>query len=655
MGTGDRTITATYRPINPHTLTVHQPSGDVVYTQAEFTTVRITADTAPTGKIFTNWSLSGVGIVSPSTLATTTYTFGNGDGELTPNYVNVWTISVIDGTINGSTSMSLRQGESYTLRCRSLATYEQFNGWTKTGPGVISNTAATSTYFTVGEGDATITANISQYPDKRLTVYSQDPDTEEISLVWSQTYTYGSRVDRIEAPTAPNQTTFLTWIGGEQDVAILKPSALASTVYIDSLTRDTTITATYFYPESSEYYTLTVYNGYPQNQSVLAGTQVGIRANTPDQGYEFYKWYGDTAYLVDSSSEGLRNPENSIIMPRQAITLYAKYTAEGELPLFRVSVGNGTASGSYETGEGTEEDPTVVHNEEGVYIDVPEGTQVTLTADPDLVGWVFDYWDGNFEAAGVSDIVVTNNPTVFTMVENDLNIIMIRRELDKYTVYTTNANGPGTVYPGRYNIAGNKRNTDDIHYTFVRWECVDADDNDCISAIENAMSLETYITLTDKDLWIEAVYTAYYKLTVVNGQDTGSQYYYEGETVNSITADTPMPGSNLIFDHWEDPNGICVNIYDPTPTIIMRDTISTITAVYSSTDQKGNSIVLAGSDLHAGRIYRTTTTLINGIYAVGTIVFDRDGCIGIIVQPDPDNNDDTDDYRTEKFFYGGNF
>lgn len=644
MGNSDRTITATYRSINQHTLTVKQLSGDVTYTQSEFSRVQIVADTAPSGKRFVRWNLSGSGSVSDTYASTTNFTFGNGDATLTPVYVNRWTVSVTDGKIAGYSAAIVDEGGRYELKCRSLAAYERFDGWTKTGPGTISNAAATNTYFTVGNGDATLVANISQYPDKTLNIYFQDPDTEEVSLVSSTSYRYGTKITGIEAPIAPDKTTFLTWIGGDQDINMLSPSALASTVNINSLTRDTSITATYFYPEAPEYYTLTVYNGYPQEQTVPTGSQIQIRANEPDQGYEFYKWYGDTQYIVNQ--QGLTDPENSIIMPKKSITLYAKYKLIGELPLFRVSVSNGIASADYPSSE----NPT-----SGVYIDVPAETEVTLTADADLVGWVFDYWDGNFEAAGVDDITTTDNPATFTMVESDLNITMIRRELDKYTVYPTNATGPGTVYPGTYPIIGNRVDTEDVHYVFTTWECKDADDNDCISAISNPSSLSTNITVTDKDLWATAKYTANYKLTVVNGQDIGDHYYYEGETVNSITADTPAPGSELIFDHWDDPIGVCANIYDPTPTVIMKDSIATITAVYTSTDQRGNSIISAGNDLHTNRIYRSTSTAINGLYAVGAIAIDRDGCIGVITEVDPDHNDNTDDFRTEKLFYGGNF
>ena len=645
MGSSDRNIVATYRSIDTHTLTVKQLSGDVTYEQSEFTTVTLTAEDAPEGQRFVRWSKSGEGSISSAYSKTTTFTFGNGDATLTPVYVNVWTVTVVGGTINGSSSVTLDEGSSYTLKTRNLAIYERFDGWTQNGPGAISNTASTSTRFTVGAGDTTITANITQYPDKTLSIYWRHPDTNVDTLVSQTTYTYGTKITGIEAQVAPNKSTFLTWLG---DVNLLSPSALASTVTINNLTADTTIIATYYYPKSPEYYTLTVYDGYPESGEYATGSQVGINAKIPQEGWEFYKWYGDTQYLVNPD---LTLEENSVIMPKQAITLYAKFNVIGELPLFRVSVTEGTASGSYEDSDG------VVHEESGVYIDVPAGTQVTLTANPDTTGFTFDYWKGNFEQAGVTDIVKTNNPTVFTMVENDLNIVMIRRKLPTFSVYGTNATSLSEVYAGTYPITGTLRDTEDYHYVFEHWTCVDADGNDCISAIKDPTKtgIVTEITLTDRDLWIEAVYTTNYRLTVIEGQDDGDGYYCENETVKSVYANTPTPESRLQFDHWEDPMGIIKNIYDPTPTIVMKNTVAVITAVFTSIDARGNSIAITGADIHDAEITRRDSYLINGIYNVGTIVFDKDGCIGVITQVDPDENDNTDDYLVEKLFYGGNF
>ena len=651
MGANDRTITANYRSINTHTLTVKQLSGDVTYEQSEFSTVSVTAEDAPSGKRFVRWSKSGSGSISNTYSKTTTFTFGNGDTTLTPIYVNVWTVTVVGGTINGSSSATLDEGSAYTLKTRSLAVYERFDGWTQSGPGTIRNTASTSTTFTVGAGNTTITANVTKYPDKTLTIYWRHPDTNVDTLQFQKTYTYGTKITGIEAQVAPNKSTFLTWIG---DVNLLSPSALASTITINSLTADTTIIATYFYPESPEYYTLTVYDGYPESRECAAGSQVEIRARQPNEGWEFYKWYGDIQYLVNPD---VSLSENSVIMPSKAITLYAKFKVIGELPLYRVSVTEGIAKGTYITGkepEEGEEDTRVTHDEEGVFIDVPPGTEITLIADPDTVGYTFDYWDGNFEQAEITDIVKTNNPTVFTMTEHDVNVQMRRRELEKYTVYTTNATGPGKNYVGTYSIAGTLVDTDDYHYTFEHWTCIDVDGNDCISAIKEPNEEVTEITITDRDLWIEAVYTTNYRLTVIKGQDTGDGYYCENETVTSVYADAPAPDSRTQFDHWDDPMGIIKNIYDPTPTIIMKNTIATITAVYTSIDAAGNSVIMTGADIHDELITRSDSYLINGVYSVGALVFDKDGCLGVLTKVDPDNSDDTDDFEVEKLFYGGN-
>ena len=650
MGTANRTITAVYRPINPHTVTVHQLSGDVTYTETEFTKITITAENAPNGQVFDGWRMSGSGTINSYSAQSISYTFGNGDGELTPKYVNIWTITVINGTIDGSSSKVLKQGYEYNLRTRSLAVYEKFNGWAKSGAGTITHTASTYTYFTVGEGDATITANIEQYPDKTLTIYFEDPDTQTRSLVSSQTYQYGSRITNIIAPVAPDQTTFSSWVsasGNEQDLAILSPNALASTVNINSLTRDTSIVATYFYPEAPEYYTLTINGGTPNGGTYAAGSQVPINANQPAQGWEFFKWMGDTFFLVDNSPEGLANPSNAVIMPLQSVSLTAKFKLVGEQALFRVNVVDGRASAVYEDSQ------QQTHEVSDVYIDIPAGVTVTLTANPNPVGRVFDYWSGNFSSVGIDDIIVTNNPTTFTMVEADVNAYVNRRELDTYTVHTTNATGPGTTYEGTYPIMGNLVNTENIHYTFTHWTCVDVEDNNYISAIANPSSEETEITITDRDLWVKAWYTENYKLTVVSGQDSGDGYYYEGETVSTVTANAPEP--RMQFDHWDDPVGIITNIYDPTPEITMKNSIATITAIYVSLENSENSIAITGTDLHRNIIYRSTTSPISGIFTVGTLIFDRDGCIGMIDTIDPDHNDNTDDYETQKLFYGGNF
>lgn len=638
----DTTIRATYRPIEYSTLTVITPYGTETYRQAEGTSITITAEPI-SGKRFTRWTKEGGGDVNTLDKATIIYYFHRSDATLTANYVNLWTVRVTDGLINGKSEGLFDEGATYNIAAREMEPYEGFVGWTQSGEGVIRNTAAPSTAFTVGHGDADLTAHIEQFPDKRLTVCFQDPATGDIRVVSNKMYRYGSRI-LVEAEIAPDKTTFLSWLG---DVEMIQPSALASTIEIPSLTADTNIVATYFYPESPEYYTLSIYDGYPESGTYQAGSRIQINAKQPSENWEFHQWEGDTAYLVNPDR---RQPSNLIIMPKKSITLKAKFKIIGEDPLYRISVTGGTASTLEVDGEGN-----IYETSPSVYLDLPAKTEVKLTGEPDVVGWVFDRWDGNFEEAGVTDIIKTNNPTWFTMPEHDVEAIMVRRELMKYTVYTTNATGPGEAYIGTYPIVGNLKDNEDIKYTFLHWTCKDANGADCIGAIKNPNAVETEIVLRDRDLWIEAVYTAHYRLTVVEGQDSGDGYYREGESVTTIVANTPEPDSGLVFDHWDDPVGVTVNKYDPTPKIVMKDSPAKITAVFISKDAEGNSVIMTGEEIDDGLITRSDSYLINGAYAVGAITFDREGCIGIVTEVDPDKTDDTDDYSVEKLFYGGNF
>lgn len=595
----------------------------------------------------------GEGKISSNYSKTITFTFGNGDAVLTPKYVYVWTVKVVNGIIGWGgydTQKQMDEGDYQLITVRTLKPHERFDGWTQEGPGTIENPAATETHFYAGHGDAVITANISEYPDKRLTISWRDPETNVDTVVSSELYKYGSKIENIEAPVAPNETTFSSWLG---DVDLLSPSALASTVTINSLTADTHIIATYYYPKAPEKYTLSVYNGSGSN-TYEVGTQIPIEANEPNQGWEFFEWYGDTQYLVNPD---LTLSKNAVIMPAKSITLYAKFKVIGELPLYEIKVVNGIAQGSYVTGEEPEEgeeDTRVTHNESGPEIYLPPGTTVTLIADADTVGHKFDHWEGNFEEAGVNDIVKTTPTTIFTMVKHDLQITMVRVERETYNVYTTNAIGPGSgVYARTYDISAILRDTEEYKDDFIGWTCVDADGNNCIDAIADPTSPNTTITVTDRSLWIEAKRTTNYRLIVVKGQDSGDGYYYEGEVVSTVYADTPTEESRTQFDHWEDPMGVVTNIYDKTPTIIMKNTVATITAVFTSLDATGNSVVMTSGDIQDKLITRQDSYLINGIYSVGTLVFDKDGRIGAITLVDPDNSDDSSDYQVDVLFYGG--
>lgn len=332
MGYGDRTIRAVYHELQWVTVTVIDQDKTYTVSIKEESSKEITASGASDpGQRFKHWvEILYNGrekVLSTNPVYNCYIDAFEGDRTIKAVYVKLWDVSIVNGvfdtathpSINGTTHAVLDQGESYGIKVRDLEVYERFDGWTIEGEGRVGGELYTKTYFVVGDGPAIITANISQYPDKTLTIKWRPSIAAKDELYSQETYRYGSSIPYIEAPVAPDKMTFLSWVG---DVGPLKPSALASTVSIDSLTTDTTIIATYYYPEVPKFYPLTVYNGQPTSGSYAAGTLVPITANDPGQNWEFNVWVGDTAYLVNPD---ITNPSNAVLMPYNPVTLTAKY------------------------------------------------------------------------------------------------------------------------------------------------------------------------------------------------------------------------------------------------------------------------------------------------------------------------------------------
>lgn len=681
MGYNYRRIKAVYRKIETlYTLTVvngyANTSDTTTYTATELSTIGVHAvnpATAAPRYRFAGWTLSGKGSLANSGSENTIFTFGNGDATITANYVPQWEITVAGrGRFSdGSTTKWCDQNGSYEVYV-SLAAYEGFQGWTHSLDGLdragsFSNIAATRTYFRVGSVGETLTPHILDYGYRTLTIRQRNPETGTVSLVSTTTHRYGDR-PIIVAPIAPDTYTFSAWLGSDnshnEDLNLLE-NALSSTAIFKSagITKNMDILATYFQPGDPVKYNLTVWYGSPQSGNYEVGQQITVRADQAGTGYVFYKWYGDTMYLVDSSDAGRRRATNSVIIPQRDVVLSAKYAGYGKYPLFRIVVTNGKASATYyEDMPPTEgEDHRTLTTVNGSDVLVPPDVPVTLTADPDTQDYEFWRWSGDYEEKGVNDLYPYNRETVFTMVENDLNIQIERHEKQKYVVTVVDGRPIGSVTSGTYQLNGAKDGTDEIEYVFREWTCEDDDGNDCISAIGNPTLQNTTITVVDKNLTATAWFTPYYKLTVIQGQnsDPNLHFYAEGTTITTVEANTPPEGQ--MFDYWIDPLGIIDTVHssitDKTPIIIMPDHAATITATFTSTTTNDNSIVIAGTTLHSpdnNILYRRDTTLVSGIYAVGTIVFDRDGCIGTITETDPDHNDNTDDYKCNRLFYGGN-
>jgi len=92
------TITATYRLVDPYFLTVNDGSGSGTY--MESTVVNISADPAPSGMIFSEWT-GDVATVDDVEAASTTITMPGANAVVTATYTTPYTLTVNSGTGSG--------------------------------------------------------------------------------------------------------------------------------------------------------------------------------------------------------------------------------------------------------------------------------------------------------------------------------------------------------------------------------------------------------------------------------------------------------------------------------------------------------------------------------------------------------------------------
>ena len=117
------------------------------------------------GYVFKGWTKTGEGstLSSESTTEEVTFTMGTADANLTANWAKIYTLTVNPngGTWEGATTaqtFSLCSGETKTIGIPTR-TNHVFKGWTKTSGSLSSTSTTEAVTFTMGEEDATLTAN----------------------------------------------------------------------------------------------------------------------------------------------------------------------------------------------------------------------------------------------------------------------------------------------------------------------------------------------------------------------------------------------------------------------------------------------------------------------------------------------------------------
>jgi Divergent InlB B-repeat domain len=353
MPAANTTVTATYSPIPTYSLTVVNGSGSGTY--AAGAVVNISANAAPDGQVFKNWS--GAAVANPGA-SNTTVTMPAANTTVTANYAaNTFTLTVV----NGSGSGSYAAGAVVSITANSPPAGQVFAGWTG---ATVANPSASSTTLTMPAANTTVTAN---YAANTFTL-------TVVNGSGSGSYAAGATVN-ITANGPPSGQVFAGWTGA----TVATPSSPATTLTMPAA--NTTVTATY---SAAATYSLTVVSGSGSG-SYAAGAVVNISANAPPAGQSFSNWTGASVANPTSAS-------TTLTMPAANTTVTANYAPTSN-PTYTLTVVNGTGSGSYTA-----------------------NTVVTISANTPPAGQVFQSWVGlpvaNVNAATTTLTMVAYNAQV---------------------------------------------------------------------------------------------------------------------------------------------------------------------------------------------------------------------------------------------------
>lgn len=646
----DTIITCEYRPKETYHLTVNNGTGSGDYKERQ--SVTIIADAGD----FSNWSYSNLYAINSSTSRTTTVKLGRSDGTVTAIY-NMRHITVVTNT--ATTNYNIGQGNSTTINAGTAPTTYEFNHWEITsGDATLANQYVSSTTIYAHTQDSVITAVYTPIP--QFTVTMQNGEIWDGSNWVSNATLYRNSTNAIKMNPAPTGHQFLQWEVYENGVLqtnandVYEP--LAEQTRLRNLLRNITIKATYYIPDPETTYSLTIErkDGSIDQYSYAVATDVQISASTPDQGYEFYKWTGDTSYVAG----GIYNSNTYVHMPAQNIRIKENYVPEGYIPEYELVMTNLYAQCCYTTSQDNSEHWVSRWS-------YPEGTTVKIrtTGVPDE--YYFSAWTAiNHSTSEDARSVITNllsANTTLTMPNYDIDVEPTIALKTTYSLRINDGNTSGYYYEGaRADVYFNKIDTNDVHYQFLRWTGTNISqlelyDGGMFNVLTpGTQAVPQYIKMPNHAVEITATYNTLYRLTLtnatINTTGTSQGYYVTGTTLN-ITANTPPNG--MRFQYWTGDTDHLGNIYDPTTTITTVIGTTSVAAVYS-TDANRNGIGYSTVDLKAtNTVNNSTISVISGEIENGFIITDVNGHVYIVTNVDTQTDTSTI-YRMTKIVRGGN-
>lgn len=538
---GNITLTAHYKTL--YTITV---DGETIGTAAVGDTVHIKAD-LPEDRKFSHWkgnvSLNGHEEDSEFDLVITE----EKNVELTSVTTQRYYIIIIDA--NGETKTEAEAGNTYNIKAAGRDGWD-FTGWVVDNADVVSQldlTKADNQGFVMPAGtDVTITATYKK--QRTVTVIGGTVNsTDSVTALREETV-------EIKAEYDPYEKKFDHWeVKGPKGWDLEDDQKTNPEFTLTVPKGNVTLTAVY-----NDYHNITVEGGYATPDRAIAGTQITLTPNLPDD-QEFNYWYSTDINLREDQRG---NPNLTFKMRDFDI----KITAVPK-QLYFVDL----------------EDADTTANGEDTRVEVKTGKEVVLVA-PEREGFRFNHWEVTSGTVGLIDADKTT--AYFTMKSENVRIKAI---YDEYHTITM-VDGKGTAYDADGKeitsaVVGDKITIvakDRDSHEFNHWE-IDPDN----VILEDPNADKTAFTMPDEPVSVEAKYKHLQSITMNHGtaydEDFSETDIAKAKQTITIKAEDRY-ADGLVFDHWavDTDNVILADEYDEKTTFEMVNGAVELTAHYKA-------------------------------------------------------------------------
>ena len=493
------------------------------------------------GYVFENWAATGVDLGNQVNKNWITFEMPESKVTLNPQYAKLHAIKVVNGTANIT---SAKEGTKVTVTAKERPGYV-FDHW-EASDGVELTEDGLTAKFTMPDNDVTITATYKK--QRTVTVIGGTVNgTDSVTALREETV-------KIKAEYDPHEKKFDHWeVKGPKGWDLEDDQKTNPEFTLTVPKGNVTLTAVY-----NDYHNITVEGGYATPDRAIAGTQITLTPNLPED-QEFDYWYSTDINLREDQRG---NPNLTFKMRDFDI----KITAVPK-QLYFVDL----------------EDADTTANGEDTRVEVKTGEEVVLVA-PEREGFRFNHWEVTSGTVGLIDADKTT--AYFTMKSENVRIKAI---YDEYHTITM-VDGKGTAYDAdgkeitsavvgdKITIVANDRDS----HEFNRWK-IDPDN----VILEDPNAERTYFTMPDEAVKVKAKYKHLQSITMNHGtaydEDFSETDIAKAKQTITIKAEDRY-ADGLVFDHWavDTDNVTLADEYGEKTTFEMVNDAVELTAHYKA-------------------------------------------------------------------------